>query len=181
MGNTLFDQLKKTGLIDEKKAKQVKQEKRQKTKKKKKDRVAKVQSESTIQANQAQAIKVARDRQLNQQRKEAAELKAKKAQIKQLIEENRIADSEGEVGFNFVDGGKVRRFFVTDTIQDLLARGSVAIVKLEHRYDLVPSEVAEKIRFRDPLCVVECKKNSTEGSNDDDPYKDFQVPDDLMW
>lgn len=181
MGNTLFDQLKKTGLIDEKKAKQAKQEKRQKTKKKKKDRQAQVQSESTIKANQAQAIKVARDRQLNQQRKEAAELKAKRAQIKQLIEENRIADSEGEVGFNFVDNAKVRRIFVTDQVQEQLARGSVVIVKLGHRYDLVPAEVAEKIKHRDPLCVVASSTGCTEGSKEEDPYKDFQVPDDLMW
>ena len=180
MGNSLFDQLKKSGLIDKKKATQARKEKHRRIKQKK-GKQAKPLVESKRWAQQAQAEKVARDRELNQQRKQAAEQKAINAQIKQLIQINRIKDFEGKVGFNFVDGSQVQRLYVTETLQDQLTRGSLAIVKLEGSYDLVPAGVAEKIKLRDPSCVILCNVAPSGESDSDDPYADYKVPDDLMW
>jgi len=180
MGNSLFDQLKKSGLIDKKKAKQAKKEKyRQATKQKGKQ--ARPLAKSTLRARQIQAEKVTRDRELNQQRTQVAEQKSIAAQIKQLIQMNRIENGDGEIGFNFIDGNKVQRLYVTAELQDQLALGRLAIVKLEDNYDLVPTQVAEKIKLRDPSCVILCNVAPSGVSAADDPYADYQVPDDLMW
>lgn len=181
MGNSLFDQLKKVGLVDEKQAKKVKQQKHQQIKQQK-GKKAKAADAQQVQAQQAQAEKVARDRELNRQRKEAAEQKAIAAQVRQLIEANRIADHEGDIAFNFTDGGKVRRLHVTAKIQGQLTRGQLAIVTLDGRYHLVPAETAGKIHQRDPASVIlHNMAQATEEPAPDDPYADYQVPDDLMW
>lgn len=180
MGNSLFDQLKKSGLVDEKKAKQAKKEKHRQVKQHK-GKQARPLVESKLLAQQAQTEKVARDRELNRQRKQVAEQNAIAAQIKQLIQMNRIEESDGEIGFNFVDGNTVHRFYVTEKLQGQLVLGCLAIVKLEGRYDLVPAEVAKKIKLRDPSRVILCSAAQLGGSDADDPYTDYQVPDDLMW
>lgn len=180
MGNTLFDQLKKSGLIDEKKANKVKQEKHRQTKQQKGKR-SKQQSKSQLLAQKAQAEKVARDRELNEQRKRVAEQKSVNAQIKQLIMKNRIEAGDGEIAFNFIDGKTVHRLYVTDRQQDQLARGRLAIVKLKNSYEVVPAEVAEKIKLRDPSYIIQCTTPSSTQSGGDDPYAEHPVPDDLMW
>ena len=152
MGNSLQDQLLKAGLANEKQAKKAKAG--QVPKKRGKKGQAPVLSESTRAAQQAMAEKAERDRALNERRKAEAERKARMAQIRQLIEQNRLPREEGEIGYNFVDGGKVRKLFVTPEIQTKLGKGHLEIVRLDGRYEVVPADVAEKIRARDAACVV---------------------------
>lgn len=180
MGNSLFDQLKKTGLVDDKTAKQAKKDK-QKQAKQQKGKNAKPLAESKVLAQQAQAEKVARDRDLNQQRKLAAEQVALAAQIKQLVQMNRIEDAEGDIVFNFTDGSKVPRLYVTAQLHAQLVRGRLAVVKLGDGYELVPAGVADKIKLRDPSCVLVSNVVDSNDADEDDPYAEFQVPDDLMW
>ena len=45
---------------------------------------------------------------------------------------------------------------------------------------MIPSIVAEKIMQRDAACIVSQSSNRQE-NEEDDPYADYQVPDDLMW
>jgi len=111
MGNSLFDQLKKTGLVDEKKAKKVKQEKHQGKKQKRKKGQAILSGEATLLAQQAQTEKLEQDRRLNQERKEKAEHKAIAAQIKQLIESNRVTERDGERIYNFTDQNKIKHLY----------------------------------------------------------------------
>ena len=180
MGNSLFDQLKNSGLVDEKKAKQVKKEKHKQARQKKSKQVRQVNG-GRLREQQARAEKAARDRELNRQHNQAAEQKAIAAQIKQLIEMNRIEDSHGELGFNFVDGKQVQRIYITEKLRDQLVQGSLAIVKLEGSYNLVPARVAEKIKLREPSCVMLCNVPRSQVSDAEDPYADYQVPDDLTW
>ena len=180
MGNSLFDQLKNSGLVDEKKAKQVKKDKHRQARQKKSKQARQV-DEKKLQSQQAQAEKAARDRELNRQHHQAAEKKASVAQIKQLVEINRIEDSHGELGFNFVDGKQVQRIYITAKLQDQLVQGRLAIVKLEGSYNLVPARVAEKIKLREPSCVMLCNVPHSEASEAEDPYADYRVPDDLTW
>ena len=44
----------------------------------------------------------------------------------------------------------------------------------------MPRVIADKIAERDASLVVRVNKPTTEVA-EDDPYADFQVPDDLMW
>ena len=180
MGNSLLDQLKKSGLIDDKKANKVKKEKHKQTKHQK-GKKSRQLSDSKQRVQQALNEKTARDRKLNDDRKKAAEQQAGTAQIKQLIDMNRVDNGTGDIAFNFADGNKIERLYVTQQRRDQLAQGHLAIVKLDGNYDLVPAGIAEKIRLREAACVILVNTNGPVDSNDDDPYAEYQVPDDLVW
>lgn len=179
MGGSLFDQLKKTGLVDKNKAQQASKKKHRLSRQQKGKKAGKP-DESKLRAQQVQAKQVALDRELNLKQKQAAEQKAIAAQIRQLIEMNRL-DVDGEIGFNFVDDSNVQQIYVSEKVQDELVRGQLAIIKLENRYDLVPAKVAEKIALRDTSCVILCNSGNAKDSDDDDLYADYKIPDDLMW
>jgi len=181
MGNSLFEQLKKSGLVDENKAKKAKQSQYKSTKQKTKKGVAAKADEATLLSQKAHAEKVERDRQLNQQRKEAAEHKAVAAQIKQLIELNSIEDCDGEVTYNFTDANKVKHLYVSEQIHKHITSGRLAIAKLGEGYKLVPTSVAEKIKQRDAQCIIACEQTTEQAPDENDPYADYKVPDDLMW
>lgn len=180
MGNSLQDQLLKAGLASEAQAKKAEARKVPKKRGKKKGRKEPALSESAQLARQAMADKAQKDRALNQQRRAEADAKALAAQVRQLIEQNRLTREEGDVAYHFVFEGKVRRVYVTAEIQSRLVGGSAAIVRLGSSFEVVPGSIAEKIKSRDPGCVVD--QQATESSSDEsDPYKDYKVPDDLMW
>ncbi|MBB3047022.1 hypothetical protein FHR99_001258 [Litorivivens lipolytica] len=175
---SLQEQLLKAGVVDEKKAKQLKKEKRKAAKQPK----GHVQvDESKAAAAKARAEKAERDRELNRQRQAEAEKKAIQAQINQLITTNAINRQNGEQAYQFVDGKKIKKLYVTNELQAQLTRGQIAIVKLGEAYELVPSAVAEKIRQRDEARVLVLHDKTTEAVDEDDPYADYQIPDDLMW
>ncbi len=178
MSNSLQNQLLKMGLVDEKKVKQAKKEKHKQAKQQSKKAV--VVDEASRLAQQAAAQKAERDRELNRQRKEEAERKALAAQVRQLIEVNRLPRGEGDIAYNFSDDNKVKRLYVTEQMQRQLGLGRLAIVRLDEQYELVPTAVAEKIRQRDESCVILCNEPEAK-SEEDDPYADYQIPDDLMW
>jgi uncharacterized protein YaiL (DUF2058 family) len=56
----------------------------------------------------------------------------------------------------------------------------LSIVRCEGRYDIVPPDVAARIGEREPRAVVSLKHGENQAAADD-PYKDYVVPDDLMW
>lgn len=180
---SLQEQLLKAGIVDKKKAKQVEQEKRKKANQANKGQPQK--DEAKELAKQALAEKSARDRELNRQKEQAAEQKAIAAQIKQLIEVNRIDRSNGESSYQFTDGKKIKKIYVTEQQHNLLSKGSIAIVRLtsyqNDQYELVPAGVANKIKQRDETIVIVQNEASTDNTDDDDYYADFKIPDDLMW
>jgi uncharacterized protein YaiL (DUF2058 family) len=181
MGNSLFDQLKKSGLVDEKKAKKVKHSQyKAKKQKSKKDSPAQL-DEAKMLAQKSREEKVERDRLLNQQKKEAAERKAVIAQIKQLIETNRVEDRDGEIAYNFTDANVVKRMYVSERVHKHLMSGRLAIAKLGEGYELIPIPVAEKIKLRDAKCIIRCDHSIEPALDEDDPYADYKIPDDLMW
>lgn len=178
---SLQDQLLKAGLVDEKKAKKAKQAKNKQEKLKRKNKIETV-DEAKLAAEKAQAEKVERDRQLNLQRKQEAEQKAITAQIRQLIEMNRQEKSAGDVTYNFTDGNKVTHIYVDERQQKQLSNGHLAIVRFDGNYEIVPTTVSEKIAMRDESYLVYCNRGKEDTVVDEeDPYAEFQVPDDLMW
>jgi len=181
MSNSLFDQLKKSGLVDDKKARKHKQEKHKSKKNKPKKGQAASADEATMLAQQAQANKLANDRLLNQQRKEQAERKALVTQINQLIESNKETQRDGEVTYNFTDGTLIKHLYVNETIHKQLSLGFLAIAKLNDSYELVPTPVAEKIKQRAPERIILCTTEKQPEKDEEDPYADYQIPDDLMW
>jgi uncharacterized protein YaiL (DUF2058 family) len=176
---SLQDQLLKAGLADEKKAKAIKNEKRKKRKQQPKGAVD--VSETEIRARQAREEKAERDRQLNLERQKEANRKAIQAQIRQLIQTNRLDRAGGETAYQFVHDKKIKKLFVTDTMADQLARGRLAIVLLNDGYEVVAEGVARKIMERDEAAVVALHERQEDDAGDDDPYAGYEIPDDLMW
>lgn len=181
MGNSLFDQLKKVGLVDEKRAKQVKTEKYKSQKQQAKNKDVPTEEAKRL-AQAAQAEEVERNRALNRQRQDDAERKAVAAQIKQLIEANRLKERDGEIAYNFSHEGKVKRIYVSEDIRKQLSAGQLAIVVFNNRFDVVPEAAAEKIKQRNVRCVVTIDASSqSEAEDKNDPYANYKIPDDLIW
>ncbi|HKE95830.1 MAG TPA: DUF2058 domain-containing protein [Povalibacter sp.] len=182
MSMSLREQLLAAGLVSKKQAEQADRQQKQQQHQHKKGKAPGPNDAQKRAVEQAQAAKAARDQELNRQRQEQAERKAKAAQIKQLIEENRLPKLETDDYFNFVDRGKVRRMSVDAQRRDQLVRGEMIIVRCEGKYDVVLPAIAERIRERDARAVVSLNASETPAAAaEDDPYKDFVVPDDLKW
>jgi len=135
-----------------------------------------------VQAQQAQAAKVARDMELNRKREEKAQRRARLAQIEQIVEQHRLPRLETEDYYSFVDGKKIRRMSVDSQRREQLTKRELVIVRYKGHYAVVPADIAERIRERDANMVVPFVQQPPQGSSEvDDAYKDYVVPDDLMW
>ena len=176
---SLKDQLLNAGLIDKKKAKQLKQELRKEAKVRKKGQVPLDDNKEQVKRNLLE--KVERDRQLNKQQQDVVERKAIQAQISQLITMNRIKRESGDIAYQFTDGTRIKKIYVTEQLQKDLVNGRLAIAKLGNEFELLPSSAAEKIRQRDPQVIVLLNTYEVTGVDEDDPYAEYQIPDDLMW
>jgi uncharacterized protein YaiL (DUF2058 family) len=180
---SLQDQLLKAGIVDKKKAKKIKQEQRKEARSRPKGQVQ--VDESKEQAKRTLAEKAQRDRQLNKQQRDEADKKAVQAQIIQLIKMNRVDRQKGDVAYQFTDGTKIKKLYITRQLQNDLIKGRLAIAKLGGSYELLPCAAAEKIMQRDTQIIVLLNRNDSvgvdEGGDEDDPYADYQIPDDLMW
>lgn len=169
MALSLQEQLLKAGLTNEKKAKKAK-----KSNKKNRELKREVKAAAEEKRQQQQA----KDKALNQELKQKADEKAIQAQIKQLIEANKI-DYVGDIKYNFMDGKSVQFINVNDKVQKQLASGLLAIVNYQDDYAVIPGIVSEKIALRDDTVLV--AQNQVEETDEDDPYADYVIPDDLMW
>ncbi|GGC79447.1 DUF2058 domain-containing protein [Marinobacter halophilus] len=176
---SLQEQLLKAGLADEKKARTIRSEKRKQRKQQPKG-AAQV-NETEERALKVRQEKAEHDRQLNLERKKEADKKAIQAQIRQLIETNRLSRSRGETSYQFVDGTKIKKILVDDKMVDQLSRGRLAIVALGDSYEVVPDQVARKIMERDEAAVISLHERKQDDASDDDPYAGYEIPDDLMW
>ena len=179
MANSFGDQFLKAGLVNKTQLNKAKKSKSKQQKQRDKQKLE-VVDEAAVAARQAAAEKAARDRELNRRQKEELERRAVQAQVRQLIELNRLPREEGELGYNFQDGTAIKKVFVSPQVHDKLARGLLAIARLDDQYEVIPSTVAEKIMLRDATCIVSNAVSQLE-EGEDDPYADYKVPDDLMW
>lgn len=182
MAKSLQEQLMGSGLIDKKKAKTIQKEQRMERKQvpkghspdnKEKDHLEKLKQE-----------KIERDKELNKKIAEESEKKALKAQVKQLIKSNEIKRIIGEIAFQFTDNKKIKKIYLAQEQYDHLVKGLLAIASINEEYILVPKIIAKKITERDnqSICYLYEKEiNNQQEIEEDDPYKNFEIPDDLMW
>jgi len=181
MALSLQEQLLKAGLTDKKKAKAAEKHKKKNVKAARKGE--EVVDEAKVAAEQARQEKMAKDKELNEQRKAEQEEKAIAAQIKQMIEMNSIKE-EGDIAYNFKAGTKVKKIYVSQAIQDRLACGTLAIAAIsinDMTFHVIPVPVAEKIQQRKPEHLIAIAEKSADVPAEDDPYAEYQIPDDLMW
>jgi uncharacterized protein YaiL (DUF2058 family) len=175
---TLQEQMLKAGLVSSKKMAKV-----QRTAKK--SRAQAREAREAVEENKK--VQLERDKQLSEQQRQAALSKEYKAQVKQLIEINKIDISKGDIDFNFTDNNLIKKVTVDKLTQTQLISGRLAIARLvvdhsgEVKYAIIPASVADKIAQRDASSIVLNSALSQEAQDEEDPYADFKVPDDLMW
>ncbi|GAW86733.1 conserved hypothetical protein [Bathymodiolus platifrons methanotrophic gill symbiont] len=180
MAISLQDQLLNSGLIKKDKANKAKKEKYKQSKQQRNSKTTQT-DEATLLAQKTLSEKQAKDRELNQQQKLKADKKAIIAQIKQLIKLNiQAKDNEG-IAYNFSDNNVVKKIYVNDATLKNISNGRLAIVKYDTSYELVPAQVAEKIKQRDASFILVLNDKVDGDITENDPYADFQIPDDLMW
>ena len=171
----------KSGLANKKQ--EVRARKAKNTREKMQRKGHEVVDEAKALAKQSDEAKLARDRELNRARTEEAERRAIAAQVRQIVELNRIPE-RGDTEFRFTEGSTIRTLMLREAERRALVAGSLAVVALDGRHDLVPRKVAEKIAERAPDAVVLCHERGagerSETATDDD-YAGYEVPDDLMW
>jgi len=177
MSRSLRDQLLQAGVASKQQVQNVASEKR---KKKKRKTAGPSVDQGKQQLQKAQAEKALHDRELNRLRKEKADDTALTAQVRQLIDSNRLSREGGDTPYSFADGKKVRKIYVLEDMAVELAQGRLAIARVGDGFEIVPQIIAEKISERDDTIIVVLGQSDA-GSDEDDAYADYPVPDDLRW
>ena len=183
MGKSFQEQLLQLGLVDKKKASQTKKEqhltKKQHSKAGKKQVVV---DENVLLAQQAEQKKKDRARKLNMQREAKLQKRAEDGQVKQLIEEYRLAKDDHGVAYRFPVANKIQRIFVTKETADKLSDGRLGIVGIANQFDILPKRIIEKIQAISDRVFLSLNSAAVQQDSDpEDPYAGFEVPDDLMW
>jgi uncharacterized protein YaiL (DUF2058 family) len=189
MNSSLRDQLLAAGLVTEKQVRQATQQEQQRQFRKQhqapppraQDPSQPQPPSAKAQVQAAQAAKAARDKELNRRREDKAQRRARMAQIEQLVEQNRLPRLETEDYYSFIDGKKIRRMAVDPQRREQLTKGELAIARYKGFYAVVPAATADRIRALDGNMVVALVQPKEGTGQPDDAYKDFVVPDNLMW
>lgn len=178
---SLQEQLMKSGLINKQKAKQAQTDKRRKAKQKKK--------KGTIEISDAQRAIEAQKELLKQQdleknrliQEELAE-RAAHGKLIQMIAQHCEKNYQGEIDYHFTFDSKVKRIAINEATQQSLINGQLAICVLNEEFYLINKEATEKLAEIDASVLVALhEKVDTSAIDEDDPYAEFAVPDDLIW
>lgn len=179
MRNLLQDQLLKAGLV---KKNQVAQVVREQTKKHK-GKAPLVPGAEQVDAQRLQAEKAERDRALAAERNAQVRVNEAHAQVRQIVEAHKVK-REGEIAYRFTDGDAIKDVLVNEALRAQLASGTLVIVRHAQGYELLPRVAADKVYERDAaMIVLDHGRAEADSGNDadDEYYKQFEVPDDLIW
>lgn len=150
MGTSFQDQLLKSGLVNKKQVKKISQEKRANRKKNQ-------GKNASPEINTALAEKLAkekRNRELNQELNREKKKRENLAQVRQLIETNRLNIEDDDEPYYFALGKKIKKLYVNEAIAKKLSRGQLGIVKLDDHFEIVPAKAANQIANRDQDALV---------------------------
>ena len=180
MRNPLQEQLLKAGLV---KKNQVAKVVRDQAAQRKGTKPAAPSAEQ-VEAQRLLQEKAERDRALAAERNAQLRVAEAHAQIRQIVDAHKVT-REGELAYRFTDGSRIKDVLVNEALRAQLASGTLVIVRHGEGYELLPRVAADKVYERDAAVIVldHGKLEATEpGANaDDDYYRQFQVPDDLVW
>ena len=178
MRNPLQDQLLKAGLAKKHKvAEAVREQARQ--------RHAKAPAEpaaDAVDTQKLQAQRAERDRALSAERNAQARANELRAQVRQIVDTHKVP-REGEIAYAFTDDGKIKDVLVNETLRAQLASGALVIVRHGSGHELLPRAAAAMVYERGGPIVLDHARNEPppEPGSDDEYYKQFAVPDDLIW
>lgn len=110
--------------------------------------------------------------------------KALRVEIKQLLKLNKLNDKAGEIPYNYVIAGQVKRFYINEKQQAELKAGKMAIVNWNTISYLISNETEIALKKLHPTIeiasVSDSEKTKTE-KDSNSPYSDYEIPDDLIW
>lgn len=178
---SLQDQLLKAGLTSEHKVKVAKSEKRKAQKKKKKKGAT---SDPSDLQKHIEQTKLEQQKKAEEQNKaKQAELKEREqvARVKQILEHHNQDEIRGDVTFNFTYNNKVKELDVDAATKNALSQGRLAICVLEGQFFVLQDEPARKVAEVDEKYIVFHVADENSGPDEDDPYADYEIPDDLVW
>ena len=119
---------------------------------------------------------------------EDTSVQALNLRIRELLDRHAVNDRNADIAFNFTREDVVRRVYVTDEQRRKLAAGELALVGFRRRHHVVPAGVADEIQALRPIVFVHRAAGAggdapagDAAAGEDDPYRDFPVPDDLRW
>jgi len=182
MGDSLRNQLIKAGLVSTQRAEKSQTKKQPKLKKSERELHKKSEVHSAIKEQQAQ--KIAHDKALNAVKEQQIAQKALKAQIRVWVLEHQIPTAEGAQTYYFQHINRAKRVMVTKEQHEQLTKGLLAVTVLDKNTYLLPLEIGKKILENAPQYAVYIASHiasQEEKSAQEDPYAQFQVPDDLQW
>jgi hypothetical protein len=172
--NPLQEQLLKAGLA---KKQQVDAAAREQAR----QREGKAPAAEKIDADKLLAERAARDRALAAERNAQARELELRAQIKQIVDAHQVA-IKGELPYRFADGDRIKEILVDERLRKQLASGALVIVARDTGYALLPRSAADMIYERGGRVVLDHGRTKpADAESDDEFYRQFVVPDDLIW
>ncbi|KGJ96232.1 DUF2058 domain-containing protein [Colwellia psychrerythraea] len=181
---SLQDQLLKAGLTTKQKTRQANSDKRKKNKQQRSgvEHGASLQEQVKQDLAISKADKLAKDTALNEAKKIELAKKEQNLRIKQILEHHQLTGVKGESDYNYTFNNKVKKLALNSITHKALVNGRLALCGLNESTYLVTSETAAKVAELDSsMILVQNDKVTVEETDEDDPYADYQIPDDLMW
>ncbi len=181
---SLQEQLLKAGLTTKQKARQANAEKRRKNKQKRSGAAVDVSLQEKVKQDlaKAKADKLAKDMALNEEKKRQLAAKEQQLRIQQILNHHQLKEVDGDTVYNYTFGSKIKKLMLDAKTHKALVDGRLALCGLDDTTYLVTAETAAKVAELDASVVlVQNDKVVSDNIDEDDPYADYQIPDDLMW
>lgn len=176
--NALQAQLLKAGLVDNKKAKKL-------TKQAQHGQRTGQNDDAALKAgiDRAKQEKLAKDQALNLEKQNILEEKALKASIIQMIKHHKVKEIDGDITYQFIDEGKIKKVYLSQQVYNALVSGSLVVAKDQDSYAYLPKALAEKIdqKMQGFILTNNNTEKNDQTTDEEDPYAAYVIPDDLMW
>jgi len=181
---SLQDQLLKAGLTTKQKSRQANTDKRKKNKQQRSGVVheASLQEQVKKDLTISKQEKLVKDLALNEDKKKQLADKEKHLRILQILQHHQIKNVNGDSEYNYTFSNAIKKLFVNSVTHRALVNGQLALCGLEEVTYIVTAETAGKLAtLNESVILVQNDKIVTEDVDEDDPYADFQIPDDMVW
>jgi uncharacterized protein len=126
--------------------------------------------------------KQAKDQAIELEKKAILQEKELKATIIQMITQHKIRDTDGDVAYQFIDDGKIKKQYINQQIYNALVAGSLVIARDHESYAFLPKALADRINAKlEGFIIVNTSEKNEAVTDEEDPYAAYVIPDDLMW
>ena len=87
----------------------------------------------------------------------------------------------GEMEYNYTFNSKIKKLPLDAVTHNALVKGRLSLCGIEEVTYIVTRETAEKLSELDADIILVQNDKVDEEVDENDPYADYQIPDDLMW